>query len=103
MKYEVKFPNHSIENEKKFNRLLSKIPQIKIQYKIIDAVEKLANNPRPYGKKPFKKLKPPVQLYQLTAQYRIRIGDYRVLYDIDDGRKIVWILALRKRGEKTYK
>lgn len=101
MKYEVKFPNHSIE--KKFNRLLSKIPQIKIQYKIIDAVEKLANNPRPYGKKPFKKLKPPVQLYQLTAQYRMRIEDYRVLYDIDDKRKIVWILALRKRGEKTYK
>jgi len=101
MKYEVKFPNHSIE--KKFNRLLSKIPQIKIQYKIIDAVEKLANNPRPYGKKPFKKLKPPVQFYQLTAQYRIRIEDYRVLYDIDDDRKIVWILALRKRGEKTYK
>jgi len=101
MKYEIKFPSHSIE--KKFNRLLSKIPQIKIQYKIIDAVEKLANNPRPYGKKPFKKLKPPVQFYQLTAQYRIRIEDHRVLYDIDDDRKIVWILALRKRGEKTYK
>jgi len=100
MKYEVKFPSHSIE--KKFNRLLSKIPQIKIQYKIIDAVEKVANNPRPY-KKPFKKLKPPVQFYQFTAQYRIRIEDYRVLYDIDDDRKIVWILALRKRGEKTYK
>lgn len=101
MKYEIKFPSHSIE--KKFNRLFSKIPQIKIQYKIIDAVEKLANNPRPYGKKPFKKLKPPVQFYQLTAQYRIRIEDHRVLYDIDDDRKIVWILALRKRGEKTYK
>jgi len=101
MKYEVKFPSHSIE--KKFNRLLSKIPQIKIQCKVMDAVEKLANNPRPYGKKPFKKLKPPVQFYHLTAQYRIRIEDYRVLYDIDDGRKIVWILALRKRSERSYK
>lgn len=101
MKYKVKFPNEHIK--KIFDKHLSKIPQIKIQYKIMDAVEKLANNPRPYGKKPFKKLKPPIQFYQLTAQYRIRIEDYRVLYDIDDKRKIVWILALRKRGERTYK
>jgi len=38
-----------------------------------------------------------------TAQYRLRIGDYRVLYDVDDERRIVWILALRKRGERTDK
>lgn len=101
MKYEVRFPNSPIE--KKFDKAISKISQVNIQNEIIEAVEELADNPRPYGKKPFKKLKPPVQFYQLTAQYRIRIGDYRVLYDIDDKRKIVWILALRKRGEKTYK
>lgn len=100
MKYEVKFPTHSIEN--KFHRILSKISQTMSQNKIMQAIEKLADNPRPYGTKPFKKLKPPVQFYQLTAQYRIRIGDYRVLYDIDEEQKIVWILALRKRGERTY-
>ena len=101
MKYEIKFPNHSIE--KKFEKFLSKIPQISIQNKIMDDVEKLSDNPRPYGKKPFKKLTPPIQLYQFVAQYRLRIGDYRVLYDIDDTRKFVWVLALRKRGEQTYK
>lgn len=101
MKYEVKFPNHSIE--KKFDKTLSKIPQTSIQDKIIEAVEKLADNPRPYGKKPFKKLKPPLQFYQFTAQYRIRIGDHRVLYDVDDKKKIVWILRLRKQSEKSYK
>lgn len=101
MKYEVKFPNSSIE--KKFDKALSKISQANIQDKIIKAVERLADTPRPYGKKPFKKLKPPVQFYQFTAQYRIRIGDYRVLYDVDDERKIVWILVLRRRGERTYK
>lgn len=100
MKYEVKFPNHSIEN--KFHKALSKITQTPVQNKIMNAVKKLAANPRPYGSKPFKKLRPPVQFYQLTAQYRIRIGDYRVLYDVDDKKKIVWILALRKRGERTY-
>ena len=101
MKYKVKFPNRS--TEKKFGKVLSKISQIGIQEQIMEAVEKLADNPRPYGKKPFKKLKPPLQFYQFTAQYRIRIGNYRVLYDVDDKRKIVWILALRKRSEKTYR
>ncbi len=101
MKYEVRFPNSSIE--KKFDKAISKISQVNIQNEIIEAVEELADNPRPYGKKPFKKLKPPVQFYRFVAQYRIRIGDYRVLYDVDDERKIVWILALRRRGERTNK
>jgi mRNA-degrading endonuclease RelE of RelBE toxin-antitoxin system len=33
----------------------------------------------------------------------MRIRNHRVLYDVEDKRKIVWILALRKRGERTYK
>ncbi len=101
MKYEVRFPDSSIE--KRFDKAISKIFQVNIQNEIIEEVEKLADNPRPYGKKPFKKLKPPVQFYRFVAQYRIRIGDYRVLYDVDDERKIVWILALRRSGERTYK
>lgn len=100
MKYEVKFPHPSIED--KFGKLLLKIP-LNIQSKIIKEVEGLANNPFPYGKNPFKKLKIPIKWYRFVAQYRIRIGDYRVLYDVDDEKKIVWILALRKRSEKTYK
>ena len=100
MTYDVRFPNHSIE--KKFNKVISKIPQINIQDQIMESIEKLAATPRPYGKKPFKRLKPPIRFYRFTAQYRIRIGDYRVLYDIDDEKKIVWILALRKRSERTY-
>ncbi len=101
MKYDLKFPTPSLKT--KFNKTLAKIPQTNIQDDVMEAVESLAQNPRPYGKKPFKKLKPPVHFYQFTAQYRIRIRDYRVLYDVDDEAKIVWILALRKRGERTYK
>lgn len=101
MRYEVRFPNRSIEA--KFNKVLSRTPQSVLQDEIMKAIEKLTDNPRPYGIKPFKKLKPPIQFYQFTAQYRIRIGDYRVLYDVDDGKKMVWVLALRKRSEVTYK
>lgn len=100
MNYKVNFPSGSIE--KKFEKKLKKIPP-GTQNKIINKVKSLSENPRPFGRKPFKKLKPPLSLYKYTAQYRIRIGDYRVLYDVDDTKKIVWILALRKRGKKTYK
>jgi mRNA-degrading endonuclease RelE of RelBE toxin-antitoxin system len=101
MKYDVKFPGSS--SEKQFEKVLSKIPGKEIRSEIIKTVEDLALNPRPFGEKPFKMLKPPIQFYRFTAQYRIRIGNYRVLFDVDDTRKIVWILALRKRSEKTYK
>jgi len=101
MRYCVKFPD--IAAQKKFQKELSKIPHIRLQEKIMQAAEGLGNNPRPCGEKTFKKINPPVQFYQFVAQYRLRIGDYRVLYDVDDARKIVWILALRARSEKTYK
>ncbi len=101
MTYKVLFPNKNIE--KKFSRNLLKIRKVKMQDEIISQIQNLANNPRPFSKKLFKKIRPPVQFYDMTAQYRIRIGDYRVLYDIDDKKKNVWILALRKRGEGTYK
>jgi len=85
------------------SKILSRISKKNIQDEIMDAVKSLAGNPFPYGEKPFKKLDPPVIFYQFTAQYRIRVRDYRILYDVDKDRKIVWVLALRIRSEKTYK
>jgi mRNA interferase RelE/StbE len=98
VKYSVKFPTASIE--KKFHKVLESVSPRKIQDEIMEAVEKLAENPRPLGEP---KIKPPLIVYQFSAQYRIRIGSWRVLYDVDDERKTVWVLALRKRDERTYK
>ena len=39
---------------------------------------------------------------QFTAEYRLRVGPYRVLYDIDDQQKKVILLKLAKRDEQTY-
>ena len=101
MKYACHFPSTSIE--KAFEKALLKIPHIHLRENIRRAVERLEDNPRPFGTKPFKQLKPPIGFYNFTANYRVRINDYRVLYDVDDARKIVWILGLRKRDEGTYK
>ncbi|MDI6736818.1 MAG: type II toxin-antitoxin system RelE/ParE family toxin [bacterium] len=99
MKYELLFPNEKVKA--KFRKEMERLSS-KERKRIKEKVEALSFNPRPQGKI-FKYLKPPVQVYTLTAQYRIRIGDYRVLYDVDDENYRVWILALRKKSERTYK
>jgi len=101
MSYRYGFSKPSIE--KKFEKALIKISSSGQQDKIMQAIESLKDNPRPFGTKAFKPLNPPIEFQELTASYRIRIGDYRVLYDIDDKRKIIWLIALRKRGERTCK
>lgn len=100
MKYDLKFPSVSIEE--KFHKVLSRLP-VDTQKRVMAAIEELADQPHPYGSLDSLKLRPPVAIYQYAAQYRLRIGDYRVLYDVDTKRRIVWVLALRRRNEQTYK
>lgn len=97
-KYGVCFPNESIK--KKFKEILSKLPKAQIN-NIYKEINKLAFEPRPKGKK-IRFLKIPVWVYNVTAQFRLRVGKFRILYDIDDKTKKVWLLAIRKRSEKTY-
>lgn len=67
----------------------------KIAKKIATAIKKLENNPRTYGA--IKLENAPV------ASYRFRVGDFRILFDIDEGQKVVEVLDIRKRDEGTYK
>ncbi len=96
--YEVSFPNNSLARE--FEKHLRKLPT-KLQRQVKEKVEALTKAPRP-GMKSFKRLSPPISYREWTAHYRMRIGKYRVLYDVDEQKKKVWILSLRKRGKKTY-
>ena len=96
--YKVKFPNVSIE--KKFYKELEAIEPKHIQDEILNEALALADNPRPKGEP---KIKPPIEIYNFIAQYRLTIENYRVLYDVDDRIKTVWILGIRKRNERTYK
>ncbi|MFE4329889.1 type II toxin-antitoxin system RelE/ParE family toxin [Streptomyces sp. NPDC056831] len=34
-----------------------------------------------------------------SARWRLRIGDYRAVYTIEDGQLILWVLAVAHRGE----
>jgi len=60
-----------------------------IRPRIISRVVSLEDNPRPIG----------VKKLQGEEAYRLRIGDFRVLYTIDDGEKLVTIYAIGHRRE----
>ena len=57
--------------------------------RVRQAVDGLGDEPRPPG---HVKLRP-------DGPYRIRVGDYRVLYDIDDAEQLVLVLRVRHRRE----
>jgi mRNA-degrading endonuclease RelE of RelBE toxin-antitoxin system len=96
--YEVVFPSERVERI--FQKALEKIPT-DYQASIVQAIRSLSSTPRPQGKRT-KRLKREVIVSQFTAEYRLRVGPYRILYDIDDQRKKVVLLKLVKRHEHTY-
>ncbi|MGA0557011.1 type II toxin-antitoxin system RelE family toxin [Larkinella sp. VNQ87] len=55
----------------------------------MEAIKALADNPRPFGCKKLKGRK----------GYRIRVGDYRVVYEINDGILVVLIIDVGHRRE----
>ena len=59
--------------------------------RVRQAVRSLLKDPRPPG---CKLLAGPYQ-----ATWRIRVGDYRILYEVDDAADIVRVLRVRHRRE----
>ena len=96
--YKVKFPSSAIE--KKFFTELDDVSPKALQREILDAAFSLSKNPRPKGEP---KIKPPVEIYNYLAQYRFPVANWRILYDVYDMSKTVWLLALRKRNERTHR
>lgn len=84
--------NYNVIVEAKVDKDTKGIPKNDLQ-KIDEEILKLKDKPRPFGCK------------KLTEGegYRIRVGNYRILYTIDDKAKIVVIYRVRKKDEKTYK
>ena len=84
--------------EKHFEKFLGKVAK-KQRGMILDAILNLAHDPRP---RKTLGLALPIPIYDFVAHYRLRVGDYRVLYDVDDSQRKVFLLDIRKRNEHTY-
>jgi mRNA interferase RelE/StbE len=80
---------YTLEISKTFEKELLNLPE-KVVERILVAVRNLAENPRPSGCKKLKGSK---------TDYRIRIGDYRVIYEIHDGKLVVLVLNVGHRKD----
>jgi mRNA interferase RelE/StbE len=38
-----------------------------------------------------------------VAEYRRRVGNWRILFDIDDRRQVIEVADIRRRAERTYR
>lgn len=72
----------------KAHQQLSKIPQ-KMYQIILERIEKLSNNSFPAGCK---------KLINKEG-WRVRVGDYRILYTVDSEKKELIILSVAHRKE----
>jgi len=60
--------------------------------RIKEKIQMLQNNPRPRG------------CLQLSKNiYRIRVGRYRIIYQIDDEQKLIHLGKVDRRREDTYR
>ncbi|WP_392479439.1 type II toxin-antitoxin system RelE/ParE family toxin [Nostoc sp. C110] len=82
MSYEVKFSRGA---KKQFRKL-----PIDVQQRIQTKINDLAIEPRPNGVK---------KLQGDDNSYRVRVGDYRVVYEIGDDVLIVTVIKIGHRSE----
>ena len=81
-------PKFSILISKTAQKQLDKLPD-EVANTLIDAISELADNPRPIG---CKKLKG-------RDGYRIRKGNYRIIYDVFDDLLVIEVIALGHRKD----
>ncbi len=60
---------------------------------ISGAIDGLLNEPRPFGVKKLKE----------SNLWRLRVGSYRIVYQIDDRNSEVIIVRIARRSEDTYR
>ncbi len=82
-------PRYAIEFQPSADKALRRLPAT-VQRRIVTAVESLADDPRPAGC---------VKLAGDDNLWRIRVGAYRVVYEVHDQRLVVLIVRLGHRGD----
>ncbi len=75
--------------EKSSENDLKRLPK-SVFHRIIPQIKTLAENPRPPGCR---------KITGSKNDWRIRIGDYRVIYEIDEKAKAVTVMRVRHRRE----
>lgn len=78
-----------IELSKRAQKQLNALPPL-VQARLIPEIDILSTNPRPPGVKPLK---------GTTGLLRLRVGDYRVIYQVADEYLLVLVVEIGHRRE----
>ena len=79
---------YKVELRRRAQRALDRLPGTDFQA-VIEAIKELAQSPRPRG----------VEKVKSTGLWRIRKGDYRIIYAIDDNQQVVTVVRVGHRRE----
>lgn len=80
---------YKIEWKRSAVKQLEKLPRQMIS-KVVAAVDSLSSNPYPQGVR---------KLVSTENSYRIRVGDYRVLYNIVENKLVIEIIRVGHRRD----
>ena len=80
---------YEIYLERAAERDLKRIPAGDF-HRVVARMKGLAENPRPPGAR---------KISRSEKDWRIRVGDYRILYEVDRGAKAVRVMRVRHRRE----
>lgn len=79
---------YEVEFVRSAQKELSKLPR-QTSLRIVKAVYELSTDPRKGNVRPMVG----------TKSWRLRVGDYRVIYDISDKRLVILVIRVRHRKE----
>ena len=80
---------YTVATAQAVDQQLSRLPR-SVQRRLTEAIEGLESNPRPHGVK---------KLEGHDNLWRVRVGDYRIIYTIEDGRLLVLVVKIGHRGD----
>ncbi len=82
-------PPYRVQIEPTVDRTVSKLTP-RVRDRILRRIQELANDPRPPGC---------VKLAGVADTYRIRVGDYRIFYEVHDRMILVVVVRVGHRRE----
>jgi mRNA interferase RelE/StbE len=85
---------YRVEVERRAQKALGRLPK-RDRSRLVAAIDALAEDPRPAGCLAVRAAP--------RGTYRIRVGDYRVVYVVLDHEKVIIVARVARRTETTYR
>jgi len=84
---------YRVEIERRAVKALARLPR-QDRIRVAAVIDDLADDPRPAGCTPVRTAE--------AGTYRVRVGDYHVVYVVLDRERVVIVTKVAKRSEDTY-